>query len=123
PAPVRYPFIRDHQEHYPVQLMCDILEVSRSGYYDWLGRGPSPQALRRATLTVEVKAAFQASRQTYGSPRIMRDLAAGPFKAARHTIAKIMRQEQLFGRTPKRFIPQTTDWAHDHPIAENVLDR
>jgi transposase InsO family protein len=120
---VKYQFIRNHQEHYPVQLMCDILEVSRSGFYDWADRPESAQAQRRAALAVQVKVAFEESRQTYGSPRITRELAEGEFKACRNTIAKIMRKERLFGRTPKRYIPRTTDSAHDHPIAENALDR
>jgi transposase InsO family protein len=120
---VKYQFIRKHQEHYPVQLMCDILEVSRSGYYDWLDRPASPQAQRREVLAVQVKVAFEESHQTYGSPRIARDLAEGEFKACRNTIAKIMRKQELFGRMPKRYIPRTTDSTHDHPIAENKLDR
>jgi transposase InsO family protein len=104
--------------------MCDILEVSRSGFYDWNGRGESPQAQRRAALTQEVKEAFQASRETYGSPRITRELfEGGGFKACRNTIARIMRKERLFGRTPRRYIPRTTDSSHDHPIAANALDR
>jgi transposase InsO family protein len=103
--------------------MCDILEVSRSGFYDWLDRAPSGQEKRRAELTVQVKAAFEQSRQTYGSPRITRELADQGFAASRNTIAKIMRQERLFGRTPKRFVPRTTDSAHDHPVASNALDR
>ena len=107
-----------------MQVMCDILEVSRSGYYDSINRPVSPQAQRRVALTVEVKAAFQASRETYGSPRITRELAeGGGFNACRNTIAKIMRKERLFGRTPKRYVPKTTDSSHDHPIAQNALDR
>jgi len=120
---VRYQFLETHQEHYPVQLMCDILEVSRSGYYDWVDRPVSAQEKRRAALAVQVKVAFEASRQTYGSPRIARELSEGGFKACRNTIAKIMRKQQLFGRTPKRYLPRTTDSTHDHPIAQNALDR
>ena len=106
-----------------MQLMCDILEVSRSGYYDWIDRPQSPQAQRRAALAVHVKVAYQQSRQTYGSPRITRELADTGFGACRNTIAKIMREQGLFGRMPKRFIPRTTDATHDHPIAPNTLDR
>ena len=106
-----------------MQLMCHMLEVSRSGYYAWIDRGPSPQAQRRAALAVQVKVAFAASRQTYGSPRITRELADGGFKACRNTIAKLMRQEGIMGRIPKGFVPRTTDAAHDHPIAANELDR
>ena len=120
---MRYPFIDSHRKEYPVQMMCDLLEVSRSGFYDWLGREPSAQEKRRVLLGVQVKAAFDESRQTYGSPRITRELADLGFKASRNTIAKIMRQQKLCGRTPRRFVPKTTDSAHDQPIAPNRLDR
>jgi len=106
-----------------VQLLCDILEVSRSGFYDWSRRGPSRQEIRRAALTAQVKEAFQRSRETYGSPRMTRELSENGFKACRNTIARIMQEQGLFGRTPRRFVPKTTDSRHDHPIAHNTLDR
>jgi transposase InsO family protein len=120
---MRYPFIQIHRQEYPVQLMCDLLEVSRSGFYDWLDHKPSRQAQRRVALAAQVKIVFAESRETYGSPRITRELADQGFAASRNTIAKIMRQEQLFGRTPRRFIPRTTDSSHAHPIAPNHLER
>jgi putative transposase len=106
-----------------VQVMCDILEVSRSGFYDWNGRDKSRQEKHRAALTIQIKVAFEESRRTYGSPRLTRELSGGGYRACRNTIAKIMRKEGLFGRRPKRFVPKTTDSAHDLPIAENILDR
>ncbi len=75
------------------------------------------------TVQVNLHRLPGSSRKTYGSPRITRDLAAGGFKACRNTVAKIMRQEGLCGRMPRRFIPRTTESAHDHPIAHNTLDR
>lgn len=106
-----------------MELMCDILEVSRSGFYDWLSREPSARAQRRSRLAAEIKTAFEASRQTYGSWRITSELSERGFKASRNTIAKIMRQEGICGRMPRRFVPKTTDSAHDCPIAPNRLDR
>jgi transposase InsO family protein len=103
--------------------MCDILEVSRSGYYDWHNRPLSPRALRQQQLAAQAKDAFIQSRQTYGSPRIMLELAEKGFKASRNTIARIMRQEGIVARTSRRFVPKTTDSSHCHPIAENHLDR
>jgi putative transposase len=120
---MRYPFIQEHQNRYPVRLMCQVLEVSPAGFYDWQTRGPSRQAQRRAALTAEIQAAFQESRQTYGSPRITRELLAQGIQVCRNTTAKLMREVGLAGRTPRRFVPQTTDSAHDHPIASNELDR
>lgn len=120
---MRYPFIRDHRQEYPVQMMCEILEVSRSGFYDWLIREPSAQQQRRAQLCAQIKAAFEESRQSYGSPRITRELAGKGFVASRNTIAKIMHEQELCGRTPRRFVPKTTDSGHDCPIAPNRLER
>jgi transposase InsO family protein len=120
---MKYQFIRDNTALYPVTLMCDVLEVSRAGYYDWRDRPASQTALRHQQLAVQAKDAFIESRQTYGSPRITLELADRGFRASRNTIAKIMRQEGLVARTPRRFIPRTTDSSHLHPIAENHLDR
>jgi len=120
---MRYQFIRDNTALYPVALMCGVLEVSRSGYYDWRDRPASPRTLRREQLAVQVKDAFIESKQTYGSPRITLELADAGFRASRNTIAKIMQQEGISARVPKRFIPRTTDSSHPYPIAENHLDR
>jgi transposase InsO family protein len=120
---VRYAFIEDHVQEYPVRLMCNILEVSPSGYYDWRDRAPSPRARRHAALSVQVQGAFHESRQTYGSPRITRELCASGVKACRNTVAKVMQEAGLMGRMPRRFVPKTTDSAHAHPIAPNTLDR
>jgi transposase InsO family protein len=120
---MRYLFIASHFQQYPVTLMCEVLEVSRSGFYDWQNRAPSPQSRRRADLVAQVHVAFQASRETYGSPRITHELAHQGIKVSRNTVARIMRQEQLEARQRRRFVPRTTDASHDQPIAPNHLDR
>ena len=104
-------------------LMCQVLEVSRTGYYDWLGRPASNRSQRHAALAVEIKAAFAEARGVHGSPRLKHDLAAREVSACRNTIAKIMRETGLAARAPKRFVPQTTDSGHANPIAPNLLDR
>ena len=119
----RYPFIKAHRKEYPVQLMCDILEVSRSGFYDFVRRQAGPRARRHADLTAQVTVAFHAARETYGSPRITRELVEQGVHVCRNTVAKIMRDVGLAGRTPRRFVPKTTDSSHAHPIAQNRLDR
>ena len=104
---MRYLFIASHREVYPVTLMCEVLEVSRSGFYDWQDRAPSLRDQRRAALTAQVHVAFEASRQTYGSPRITCELADQGIQACRNTVAHIMRQEQLAARQRRRFVPRT----------------
>jgi transposase InsO family protein len=103
--------------------MCEILEVSRSGFYDFQKRQPGPRARRHADLTRQVTVAFQSARETYGSPRITRELADAGVRVCRNTVAKIMQEAGLAGRTPRRFVPKTTDSSHEHPIAQNRLGR
>jgi transposase InsO family protein len=120
---MRYAFIQQHKDAYPVRLACAILEVSPSGFYDWRDRVPAGRSRRRAALTVEVQAAFEQSRQTYGSPRITRELVERGVPVCRNTVARVMKEAGLAGRAPRRFVPRTTDSAHAHPIAPNALDR
>ena len=60
----------------PLEIICQVLEVSRSGYYAWLERPESTRAKRREELAVKVKAIHQENRGVYGSPRVHQALAA-----------------------------------------------
>jgi putative transposase len=120
---VRFAFIDQRREEFPVQLMCEILNVSRSGYYAWRGRPASARAARRVTLIERIRQAHDDSRGTYGSPRITVDLQAAGVRVSENTVAKYMRQAGVRVTPPRRFVPQTTDAAHPHPIAPNLLDR
>lgn len=107
-------------EH-PLKALCATLGVSRSGYYDWLGRAPSQRAQANATLRTTIRELHAASLGTYGSPRIKRDLdRIGP-PVGQNRIARLMREEQLQGRTRRRFRVRTTDSNHAEPIAPNRL--
>jgi len=120
---VKFAFIRAHLAGYPTDLACAVLEVSRSGYYAWLDRPASARQRRRRDLTAKVQAAHSESRRTYGSPRVCRALAAGGEKVSQNTVAKIMRDNGLRARTKRKFVPRTTDSAHNQPVAPNLLDR
>ena len=65
-----FQFIRDHREHFPVRLMCRVLEASPSGFYDWLRRPESRRATEDRALIEKIQAVHSESRQTYGSPRL-----------------------------------------------------
>ena len=64
-----YAFIRDHVATFPVQVMCEVLGVSRSGYYTWANRPESPRAVEDRAVAAEIRAAHEGSRGRYGSPR------------------------------------------------------
>ena len=73
---MKFRFIREHlAEPYPLEVACDVLEVSRSGYYAWRPRPGSAQARRREELAEKVKAVHQANRGVYGSPPVHNTVA------------------------------------------------
>jgi transposase InsO family protein len=119
---MRYAFIRNHREAFPVGLMCQVLEVGKSGFYAWLKRSESPRHQENRRLLVAIKAVHQRSRQTYGSPRIHADLNANGHSCGKHRVAQLMRKYGVVSRHKRKF-RATTNSRHTHPIAENLLQR
>jgi putative transposase len=74
---VKYAFVRDHVDQFPVELTCEVLEVTRSGYYAWKRRPPGTKEVRRGELVAQIR---KESRATYGSPRVHRELEARGIK-------------------------------------------
>jgi putative transposase len=105
-----------------VKIMCDILRVSRSGYYGWIGRPISNRTIRRQELTEKIRDAFEVSRRNYGSPRIYRELK-GEVSICENTVAKYMRMANLHAQTKRRFKVQTTDSNHGYQVADNLLNQ
>ncbi len=120
---MKFAFIHDHLEEYPVTLCCRVLRVSRSGYYAWCKRPASIRQHRRETLAEQIGQVHQANRGVYGSPRVHQVLQAAGEQVCENTVAKIMREQGLRAKGKRRFVPRTTDSAHGKPVAANVLDR
>jgi putative transposase len=108
---------------FSILSLCQTLDVSTSGYYDWPQRRdcPGPRALENQTLAQEIGRIHSQSRRTYGSPRVMQELRKKGRRHGRHRIARLMKQQGLCGRQKGRHRVQTTDSNHDHPIAPNRL--
>ena len=106
-----------------ILALCENLEVSHSGYYGWLERrtAPGQRARENSTLARDIQAIHQESRQTYGSPRIVRELRKQGKCQGRNRVARLMNEEGLCGRQKGRYRVQTTDSNHDEPIAPNRL--
>jgi transposase InsO family protein len=119
---VTFEFIHAEKANFPVNVLCSVLQVSRSGFYAWSQRPLPPRATKQAELNAHVKAAHERSRGTYGSPRVHRELRARGVVVSRKTVAKAMRQAGIQGRRKRRF-KRTTDSRHSNPIAPNLLDR
>jgi transposase InsO family protein len=105
---------------YKVSWLCEALLVSRSGYYAWREREqqPGPRQRENTELRQRIREEFIRSRQTYGSPRLARELGC---PGRRNRIARLMHQERLFARQRSKYRVVTTDSRHDGPIAPNRL--
>ena len=119
---MKFAFIDAEKAHHPVALLCDVLDVSRSGYYASLKRSEPTRRRQDAQLTARITAIHQSSRRTYGSPRIHAELAAEGHRVGRKRVARLMQQQGIKVRRKRRFCA-TTDSRHELPIAPNVVAR
>jgi transposase InsO family protein len=105
-----------------VARACRVLEVSRSGYYQWLHAEPSERSIDDAVLAAEIKEVFDEHKGRYGAPRIRRALRRRGARPSKKRVARLMRAQGLRGHTPRRF-RKTTDSRHTRRIAPNLLER
>jgi putative transposase len=88
---------------FPVSVMCELLDVSTSGYYEWAGRAPSDRALTDAWLTEKIKEIHEANRGVYGAPRIHAELRLGHgIRVGRKRVERLMRQAGLSGLVARK---------------------
>jgi len=123
---VRFEWIHSRRDDYPLSVMCDALGVTRAGYYAWAKRRespPGPREARRQELASGIRSAHERSRCTYGSPRVYHQLKAEGVSVCENTVAKVMREQGIRSKVKRRFRVRTTDSAHAHPVAPNVLGR
>ena len=106
-----------------MKLMCEVLQVTRSGYYAWRDRPQSRRQRRRAELVKQIRQVHEESRATYGSPRVTPELKDRGLDVCENTVARYMRDAGLCVKPRRRFVPRTTDSEHQHPIAPNRLER
>lgn len=107
-------------EHTVAQL-CAALGVTRSGYHAWVNAMPSARQSADVALVRQIKANHIFHKQRYGAPRHHRELRRQGVRCSRKRVARLLRQEGLRGLCPRRFVPQTTQSGHGHPIAPNRL--
>lgn len=120
---MKYRAIESRRSQFSVALMCRVLGVSRSGFYAAGKRAASASAKRDEQLRRQIRAVYQQSRRTYGSPRVHAELQAQGQQCGRKRVARLMRLEGLRVTAHRCFRPQTTNSRHLHQVAENVLAR
>lgn len=119
---MKFEFIAAENANYPVKALCRCLGVTAAGYYAWRARPKARREHIDGRLLEEVRASHVRSKGRYGSPRIFHDLRRRGHCVSRKRVARLMREEGLFGRKRRRF-KATTDSRHDDPIAPNLLKR
>jgi putative transposase len=119
---VKYAFIEGQRTQHAVRRLCELLEVSPAGYYEWCSRPCSVRSTADELLRAEIVRVHAASRKTYGRPRIHAELREQGMKVGAKRIARLMKISGIQGVRPRRFV-HTTNSKHPHPIAENVLAR
>jgi putative transposase len=119
---MKYRFIAQHCQDYPVKMMCQALGISASGYYAWKRRPPSQRQQADEALAERIRQIHQASHRIYGSRRIRAELDEQGQPCGCKRVARLMRQLGLSSRRrPHRTV--TTDSQHTDPVVDNLLKR
>ena len=119
---MKFAFIAAEKAFFPVSVLCDVLGVSRSGFYAWNTRPAPRREASDAQLAAEIVTAHRRSRGTYGSPRVHAELRARGLRVGKKRVERLMRERGLEARRKRRF-RRTTDSNHTQPIAPNLLAR
>ena len=97
-----YRFVHDHQAEFDVTRMCELVEVSRSGFYDWRDRPMSDRDVDNAYLANQIHTIFTASRCTYGAPRVLGQLRNNGVRCSRKRVARLMAEHGWIGAHSRR---------------------
>ena len=119
---MRFALIDQAKTQFPVHRLCEVLGVSQSGYFAHRSRPASKRQRDDMVLLAHVRSAFAQSNETYGSPRMARELLDNGFAVGRRRTARLMRENGLQALQKRRF-KRTTDSEHAWPIAPNVIDQ
>ncbi len=119
---MRYQFIQNHRTEFDLEVMVRMLEVSRSGFYNWQGRPISRRVKADQKLVKTIEEIHTSSRARYGAPRVHAELRARGARCSRKRVARLMRFGGLRGKTRRKF-KRTTDSKHEFLIAQNRLER
>ena len=119
---MRFTFIDAAKAEFPIQRLCQVLEVSQSGYFAWRSRPACQRQRDDLVLLAHVRSAFRESKGTYGSPRMTRELQDQGLPIGRRRTARLMRENGLKARQKRRF-KRTTDSHHAFPIAPNLIEQ
>lgn len=120
---MKYAFMAAHEQEFSVKQMSKVMGVSRSGYYAWKECRPSRRAQGDEAMLVDIRAIYENSRKTYGSPRIHAYLRRQGYICGRNRVARLMQQHQMVAKRAHKRHPTTTRQHPGDRIAPNLLNR
>lgn len=120
---MKYAWIKKHAIEFETALVCKMLKVSRSGYYDWLTRKPSARTKKRQQIAAQAERFHARSHRIYGYRKVHEDIIAETdIACCQEQVRLIMREKLLFSRVKRKFT-RTTDSTHSLSVAKNILAR
>jgi len=119
---MRYKFMYENRNKYPIEKMAKVFEVSRSGYYEYLKHPVSKREIENLKIIFEIKEIHKKSRFNYGSPRIFKALREKGIECGKNRVIRLMKINNIRSKTRKKF-KVTTNSKHNNPVYENILDR
>jgi putative transposase len=120
---MKFAFVAKHRGIWPVAWLCKALDVSKSGFHDWLNRRPAKRTLENETLLGLIRRSFHDSDRTYGARRVLRDVLAEGLSCGLHRVERLMHKNALKARPRRRKLPSDTGLRVIDTIAPNILDR
>lgn len=118
-----YECIKTCVDEFPVARVCEVLQVSESGYYAWLKRRPSQREQANQSLKTRIQAIWEQVKHRYGAPRIHAELQAQGFCVGKNRVARLMQTIGIRGKGGQKRRPRTTQADASHPVAANLLAR
>ena len=119
---MRYRFIDQHKKVWPICLMCEVLDVSRSGFHGWRTRSIGEQERSNRQLDPQIRTIFADHKQRYGAPRIVDELHDLGLSCSKNRVARRMKNMGLRAIQAKKF-KVTTDSNHHKPVAPDLVEQ
>lgn len=120
---MKFNFIKLYRSEFFVEKMCNLLEVSTSGFYEWLDRSDSKREIENQGIVEKIRQIHEGPKRVYGSPRITQELQDECFAVSENRIARLMKKAGISAKTSKKFKVVTTDSKHNYPVSPNLLNR
>ena len=114
--------MKQYGHDFSIRSMCDLLAVSKSGYYDFLHRKPSQRSVENQQLTDRIHSIFEEEKGRAGALRITQRLKLEKWSVGKHRVSRIMKERGWRAKAAKKF-KATTNSHHTLPVAENKLNQ